>query len=629
VPEGREVLENERQILATTTLVTHRRVKWTREGLPNKSSLKAFARGLGPDEARMESLLLQAYRADLFVETTEGHIDPDVPRIRRASSHGLSRPEESLIGAVEARLPAEGWISVGALTPHFRHYGVSADRDLMARCAGQFVFNEHRGELFLARPVRPTLRTGDGHVTPSFEVLLGPAAHPEILVTVGLFAELTRLDRVLTFRITEASVVGGLRAGRPLEEFLDALAAVGRHGVPENVTITVKDFASRAAIIRALWALEVPASATDALMRELGAAAVSAPRPGLVLVTARVSERDVAAAMVRAGLKPVSMLDAPPAVDGVDERPEAPSPPPLREPDSALRDAVQREREGGFRSSYRAFENVYPRFQYVPGRDAEKTVQDAVAQMRANGAPPLVRKAFEMLGELIAGVPGELDEWAKRLLPHHAKAVRRAIANPVELVPFACLPDHARRDVSRRAVSWSTLVRLSEACLLQGQIRNDGPRLLATLAPIIGALAPTEEDGPDPFSERIRPGPAFASAVRALVEDEEVMMVATRSKGTPLRTHNVAPTSLIRRGSELVLLAEDLDTEDNHAFPLSKIEWIEVDRQPTIAAIEEPAIEGSPAPVIDLFPSAARTERNDPCPCGSGKKYKKCHGVTN
>ena len=23
-----------------------------------------------------------------------------------------------------------------------------------------------------------------------------------------------------------------------------------------------------------------------------------------------------------------------------------------------------------------------------------------------------------------------------------------------------------------------------------------------------------------------------------------------------------------------------------------------------------------------------KTGRNDPCPCGSGKKYKKCHGVT-
>ncbi|MEO5579697.1 MAG: SEC-C metal-binding domain-containing protein, partial [Gemmatimonadaceae bacterium] len=23
------------------------------------------------------------------------------------------------------------------------------------------------------------------------------------------------------------------------------------------------------------------------------------------------------------------------------------------------------------------------------------------------------------------------------------------------------------------------------------------------------------------------------------------------------------------------------------------------------------------------------TGRNDPCPCGSGKKFKKCHGATN
>ena len=31
---------------------------------------------------------------------------------------------------------------------------------------------------------------------------------------------------------------------------------------------------------------------------------------------------------------------------------------------------------------------------------------------------------------------------------------------------------------------------------------------------------------------------------------------------------------------------------------------------------------GSAAPVV----SGAKTGRNDPCPCGSGKKYKKCHG---
>jgi preprotein translocase subunit SecA len=28
----------------------------------------------------------------------------------------------------------------------------------------------------------------------------------------------------------------------------------------------------------------------------------------------------------------------------------------------------------------------------------------------------------------------------------------------------------------------------------------------------------------------------------------------------------------------------------------------------------------------DKDPNAARIGRNDPCPCGSGKKYKQCHG---
>ncbi|MFS4514077.1 SEC-C metal-binding domain-containing protein, partial [Delftia tsuruhatensis] len=26
------------------------------------------------------------------------------------------------------------------------------------------------------------------------------------------------------------------------------------------------------------------------------------------------------------------------------------------------------------------------------------------------------------------------------------------------------------------------------------------------------------------------------------------------------------------------------------------------------------------------LPEGARVGRNDPCPCGSGKKYKQCHG---
>jgi preprotein translocase subunit SecA len=35
------------------------------------------------------------------------------------------------------------------------------------------------------------------------------------------------------------------------------------------------------------------------------------------------------------------------------------------------------------------------------------------------------------------------------------------------------------------------------------------------------------------------------------------------------------------------------------------------------------ATEGAPAPV-----DWSSVGRNDPCPCGSGKKFKKCHGAT-
>jgi preprotein translocase subunit SecA len=43
------------------------------------------------------------------------------------------------------------------------------------------------------------------------------------------------------------------------------------------------------------------------------------------------------------------------------------------------------------------------------------------------------------------------------------------------------------------------------------------------------------------------------------------------------------------------------------------------------AAAEQPQGEG--AKVKTIVREQARVGRNDPCPCGSGKKYKKCHGA--
>jgi preprotein translocase subunit SecA len=40
--------------------------------------------------------------------------------------------------------------------------------------------------------------------------------------------------------------------------------------------------------------------------------------------------------------------------------------------------------------------------------------------------------------------------------------------------------------------------------------------------------------------------------------------------------------------------------------------------------LEEQEISGNNQPIIR---EGVKVGRNDPCPCGSGKKYKQCHGV--
>jgi preprotein translocase subunit SecA len=47
--------------------------------------------------------------------------------------------------------------------------------------------------------------------------------------------------------------------------------------------------------------------------------------------------------------------------------------------------------------------------------------------------------------------------------------------------------------------------------------------------------------------------------------------------------------------------------------------------QPPAAQRARPAAPAQPQP--GLVGAADKVGRNDPCPCGSGKKYKRCHGA--
>jgi len=64
-------------------------------------------------------------------------------------------------------------------------------------------------------------------------------------------------------------------------------------------------------------------------------------------------------------------------------------------------------------------------------------------------------------------------------------------------------------------------------------------------------------------------------------------------------------------------------------------QWVENRSDPNFAAAEPPTLASAPQPVRTKAVSAgdpdswAATARNAPCPCGSGKKYKHCHGAVS
>jgi preprotein translocase subunit SecA len=70
---------------------------------------------------------------------------------------------------------------------------------------------------------------------------------------------------------------------------------------------------------------------------------------------------------------------------------------------------------------------------------------------------------------------------------------------------------------------------------------------------------------------------------------------------------------------------EDIDALEEQRRRAAALEQIEVHE--SASAIEEEAPQSADnEPVVRRGPKVGR---NDPCPCGSGRKYKQCHGKLN
>ena len=80
----------------------------------------------------------------------------------------------------------------------------------------------------------------------------------------------------------------------------------------------------------------------------------------------------------------------------------------------------------------------------------------------------------------------------------------------------------------------------------------------------------------------------------------------------------------IRRDDE----AEELERQRQEAFNQQQMEFSHEQSQSALAE-EEPVAELGALPEQPFVRSSEKVGRNSPCPCGSGKKFKQCHGKLN
>ena len=594
-----------RDLAATLALTTHRSMRTTNEGGLNRTKLKGFVKGNGlvPEEVehRLEvgrrlGLLLEGRDGDLHVETSIAL--PFLAREGRVALH----PLYTFFGA--------GW---------FRESDVKgpADPASFLRATGETVTHEGR---LLARAgsfVRPD---GDGHVTPSFEVLLGPEADASLTLVVGMVAELSRADHVLTHRVTPASVARGLAAGLSIEVVRAELERVSKRPLPETVAALLDDAARRNLRARTVVAIEGHASALDAMAAQLGARALGRPSRECLLVEGDIEPVALstlaskgAAALDVSGVRGLASttpmfglaeLRAQAREQERQAREAAFAPLETREPDPALRARFERALTQRFAEDVtrllgppardkpavsaaprphsgdlvpaRASVSTSPLMTDGPPRpqtpkDAVRSWEEATAHAQAAGRAAEARY-FGLLARAAVEVEAEVVAWAASI-PDPSAATR--LLDDEELALFAFLAPHWRRKVLSHVRDVDALIDAAsqiDRASARSPLGRKGHLELRALgeAPVRPGRDDDEDDDADDEYEyddgpeilEVIAGPPTERFARKLVEDviaNEVALRVTERSGGAERTYVLYPDAVRARGQQQVIVGEGED----------------------------------------------------------------------
>mgnify|MGYP005846987615 CR=1 FL=1 len=551
-------------MLAVAGLTAHRTLGFTRSGMPHRGTLKRFARGLGVSQDEAFGLALRArYRG--LLRAFGKRLLPSGRSMRAVARAGTDGTD--FAGWLEPGVWVSEQALVRALTracidasPSTRPDGdgvsvVSSIDKLDARSRGIVDGLEGLerltldGEVWLRpSPPPPEERSGDGHVTPSFEVMLGPAAHPEIVATISLGCELQRIDRVLSFKITPDSVRQGRVAGLREGELCAALAAVGRHPVPDTVVQLVGEWeqAGRVAPIARGWFLFAGRELAPLLEKgELAPHLLGSPMEGVLELAPTTPHDVIATALAEHRITPALSYPLEEANrqrdSGVLANPLFPFPSGPWEPDPDDAWATEPDEEGYPPSASTSgeisaellarFERPWP---LEPG--GSPALRERVAAARTDGFVQDLAQAETAELLLPAGIEGapdatpaeivarllalesalsrlesagarELDRFARKLDGPGRAALEAARAIRLTLIPFLALKPKWRRRLVQTADDLDELLAFTEEASEPQRLTPEGREVLEMLEdPLTHAAAlQVASEGDDGITASVDP----------------------------------------------------------------------------------------------------------------------------
>lgn len=291
-----------RTFLALCIATRHVDLKLNKGGALHFGAVKRLAKQVGIDEQVADGMLRVALDAKLLAPDGE-LVRPDVEALvatatgRYPASTGMTALQALLASGPIERQVAVRWCERRAL-----QHVARVICDGLSYLPG-FTIGTVDGEAALS--YRAPEGRSSGHITPSFEVILPPESRLLDIVQVGACCDWVRLDRALVARITRSAVSRALAAGATGDQVLEWLASASQHPIPQNVEVSIRDWAG--AVIPATLAtghvVVVDAGVEGHALAALGKLDPRRVAPGVLVVGSAVPVRDVSKALLAAGIQ--------------------------------------------------------------------------------------------------------------------------------------------------------------------------------------------------------------------------------------------------------------------------------------------------------------------------------------